>query len=468
MTLYQQVAQDFEEQIRSGALPPGVKLPSVRTLSRNRKVSPSTVLQAYMSLETRGLIEARPQSGYYARAPLSAAAPCLVMPDHSIKHGDVKTADIITSMRKASRHADFFQLGCAHMATALYPQKRLARLLSAAARNHPESIGTMDFPPGNPRLRRQISKRYSELGCRVKPDEIVITSGCNEAITLALRATTEPGDTVLVESPTYFGALEIIQSLGLKTVEVPCDAQTGLDLEAVREAFERFPVRAGFVIPNFGNPTGALMPDANKQELVRIFEKHRAWLIEDDIFGELPFGPTRPHPLKKFDTKGMVITCSSFSKTVGPGLRVGWVIPGAMQNEIESGKYTLNGGTPLLTTELVTDFLESGSYERYLRKIRQTLAVQVARVSEAVMRSFPQGTEISHPQGGFVLWVKLPKGCDSVALYRKAVDAKINITPGIVFSPSGRFRNYLRISCGDWSEAIGRAINKLGVLVEGT
>jgi DNA-binding transcriptional MocR family regulator len=464
MNLYLQVAQDFEDQIRTGALPPGGKLPSVRTLSRNRKVSPSTVLQAYMTLETRGLIEARPQSGYYARAPLSSLSPCLVMPELAIKHGSVKTADIVTSMRKASGHADFFQLGCAHMATSLYPRKRLARLLSSVARNRPEAIGTMDFPPGNPRLRRQISKRYMELGCRVKPDEIVLTSGCNEAIHLALRAATQPGDTVLVESPTYFGVLEIIQGLGLKAVEVPCDVRTGLDLSAVREAFERFPVKAGFVIANFGNPAGSLMSDANKEELVRIFEKNKAWLIEDDIFGELAFSQKRPRPLKHFDTKGMVITCSSFSKTIGPGLRVGWVIPGALQNEIENAKYVLNGGTPLLTTELVADFLESGSYERYLRKIRQTLAVQVARISETVMRSFPERTEISHPEGGFVLWVKLPKGCDSVELYRKAVDAKINIAPGVIFSASGRFRNYLRISCGSWSDGIAKALTKLGAL----
>lgn len=466
MTLYMKVAQEFEDQIRTGSLQPGEKLPSVRTLSRNRKVSASTVLQAYMALESKGLIEARPQSGYYALTPLASATPALKMPELGIKCGEVRTPDILASMRRATPEKGFEQLGCAHMAMDLYPLKRLGRLLSQVARNNPECVGRMDFPPGNPKLRQQIAKRYQQLGCSIKADEVLLTSGCNEALMLALQATTKRGDTILVESPTYFGVLEMAQVLGLRVVEVPSDPCTGLDIKATKEAFARFPIRAGFVIPNFGNPTGALMSDENKRELVKIFAANDAWLIEDDIFGELAFDQTRPKPLKFYDTKKKVITCSSFSKTVGPGLRVGWIIAGPLQEELEASKYLLNGGVPLVTTELIAEFLDSGSYERYLRRVRHQLSVQTARISEAVLRSFPEGTELSRPKGGFVLWVKLPKGYDSVDFYRKAVDAKINIAPGVIFSASGRYPNYFRISCGSWSEATAKAIAKLGALIQ--
>jgi len=464
MSLYLNVAQEFEDQIRAGLIVPGDKLPSVRRLATNRKISASTVVQAYMTLEARGLIEARPQSGYYALAPLGPAVT-LKMTPQSLHHGKVKTSEIVDGMRKFARDADFFQLGCALMDEQIFPLKRLSRLLAKAVKDRPEAMVQMDFPPGSLRLRRQIARRYSELGCRVKPDDLIITSGCNEAITLALRAVVKPGDTVLVESPTYFGVLEILQSMGLKVVEVPCDAETGIQLEAVRDAFRRFPIRAGFIIPNFNNPTGSLMPDENKRDLVEIFSKAGATLIEDDIFSELSFSQNRPKPLRYFDKGGTVITCSSFTKTVGPGLRVGWILAGDRQSEIESAKYLLNGGTPLVMSELVADFLESGSYERYLRRVRQTLAIQVARVSEAVVRLFPEGTQISRPQGGYVLWVRLPKGADGVALYRKALDAKINFAPGIIFSASGAYSNYLRISCGSWSPTSAKAVTRLAGLV---
>lgn len=235
--LYLQVAKEFEDLIRDGLLPPGDKLPSVRTLCRNRRISASTAVQAYLTLEAKGLIEARPQSGYYALAPLTASASEMVMPHRPIHQGEVKTADILSEMRRASRNGGSFQLGCAHLATDLYPLKRLSRLLGAIVRKEPELIGRMDFPPGNPRLRKLVARRYMELGCQVKPDEVVLTSGCNEALVLALQAATSPGDNVLVESPTYFGFLEILQKLRLKAVEVQSDPRTGLDVEADQQAF---------------------------------------------------------------------------------------------------------------------------------------------------------------------------------------------------------------------------------------
>ncbi len=457
--------KNLNRKSAGGLLQAGQKLPSVRTLSRNRKVSVSTVLQAYLTLETKGFVEARPQSGYYVLTPLATAATGLKMPSLGIKHSDIRTADVLASMRRTSREDSFFQLGCAHLGLDLYPQKKLAALAGKVIRHSPEYLSQMDFPPGNPRLRHQIAARYREIGVSVTADDIVLTSGCGEALYLAFRSCTQPGDTVLVESPTYFGTLEVLQQLGLKALEVPTDPKTGLDLQATREAFERFPIKAGFVVPNFGNPTGALMPEENKKELVKIFAQNKAKLIEDDIFGELSFEQDRPKPLKAYDTRQCVMTCSSFSKTIGPGLRVGWIMAGDLQEAIESAKYLLNGCVPLITTETVAEFLESGSYERYLRRVRHLLSTQMARTSEAVLRSFPAGTEISQPRGGFVLWVKLPKGASGLQLYRKAVDAKINITPGTIFSASGRFENYIRISCGSWSEGTAKAIQKLGSLL---
>ena len=290
----------------------------------------------------------------------------------------------------------------------------------------------------------------------------MITSGCLEAVGLALRALCRPGDTVVVESPTYFSFLQLLESLGLRMLEVPATSGRGISLEALRFALESHKVRACVVITNFSNPLGGLMPEENKQELVRLLAKHGVALIEDDINGDLSHNEPRPSVARARDPN--VILCSSFSKTLAPGYRIGWVAAGALHEEIERLQFISSVATASPTQMAIAEFLENGGYERHLRAVRRAYAANVAAMAEAIGRRFPEGTRVSRPEGGFVLWVELPDGIDSLELYRGALEAGISIAPGALFSCSGAYGSYFRLSAATWNPVVEQAVATLGAL----
>jgi DNA-binding transcriptional MocR family regulator len=271
-----------------------------------------------------------------------------------------------------------------------------------------------------------------------------------------------PGDTVAIESPIFYNLLQVIEMLDLKALEIPTHPQTGMSISALRYAIEHNPVHACLIISNFNNPFGSVMPDGRKKELVELLAGHGIPLIEDDVYGDLGFTHDRPTVAKRHDREGLVILCSSFSKTLAPGYRVGWVVPGRFQEKIERLKAVSNIATATLPQLAIAEFLENGGYDHYLRKMRGIYSRQAALMSQAVQRFFPAGTRVNNPSGGFVLWVELPEGVDSIRLYERALERGITIAPGFIFSASQKYRNFIRLNAAYWSARIEQAVALIG------
>ncbi|MCC6665351.1 MAG: PLP-dependent aminotransferase family protein [Polyangiaceae bacterium] len=462
--LYEELADDLAGLIAKGALRSGDRLPSVRRLSLQRSVSVSTVLQAYVLLESRGLVETRPQSGHYVRAMRALSAEEPRSPRRSSQATRVSVSDLVAKVYGAARDPSMVLLGAAHMSPALLPTESINRRLASVARTAGSAGVAYDIPPGLPALRRQIARRAAENGVAIGADDVVTTFGAMEALHLCLRAVTAPGDTVLVETPAYYGILQLMESLGLRVLEIPANPGTGIDLELTAAALREHDVAACLLVPSFSNPLGALMPDDAKKALVAMLARREIPLIEDDIYGDLHFDPgPRPRPAKAYDKQGLVMLCSSFSKTLAPGYRVGYAVPGRFRDQVERLKFAQTVGTATLPQMAVSDFLENGGYDRHLRRLRRALAAQVARVSEAIVEHFPPGTRISRPRGGFVLWVEMPAGKSALDLHARALRHKISIAPGPIFSAKQRFSSCIRVSAGfPWSDTVARSIAKLG------
>lgn len=462
LALYAQVENLIKSGISDGTFLPGTKIPSVREMSRKLDVSISTVMQAYALLETRGYVEVRPQSGYFVK-PLTVAA---AEADSGIKSKAVSAPRFV---QKTSRHLDIVQacsneklvpLGGATIHQSMLPIASLQKSLLNVVRNHPEQSAKYTPIAGYAPLCREIAKRSVASGFRVKPEGVVITNGCTEALYLALKACTVPGDIVAVESPTYHGILRLIEDLGLKILELATSADEGIDLKAFEEKAQKFKIKAALLTPNFLNPLGSLMSDENKKKLVQIGYKYDITLIEDDIYTELYFTSKRPTSLKAYDEKDKNYLCSSFSKTLSAGYRIGWVIPPEeMKDQILLLKSTSSYGTNGILQMALADHLVNHSYDRHLRRLRQNLNNNMYLFKQAIRKYFPEDIKMTNPQGGCLIWIEFPNSFDATAVYEKALKKNISIIPGEAFSSSGKYTNCLRINIGvPWSKDIEKAL----------
>jgi len=467
--LYERVAADVANLIAGGTYRPGDRVPSIRELSRQMRVSINTVMEAYAQLENRRVIEARPQSGYYVSCQLPEPEGALT--NRSAKQKLAATAvDIGSSQLEVIRtlaDPDLVPLGRGVPNAELLPIDKLSRMLAAEARRFRVDSVSYSGAKGLKRLRTQIARRSLDSGCRLTPEEIVVTSGCVEAVTLALQATCRPGDTVAIGSPVYYTFLHSIQWLGLKVLEIPSSPREGMSVDVLAYALRHNPVRACLVIANFNNPLGSVMPDERKEEMVRLLRAREIPLIEDDVYGDLGFGPHRPSAAKAYDDAGLVLYCSSFSKTLAPGYRVGWIAPGRYLERVRRLKGLFNIATASPTQLAVAEFLTSGGYDRHLRAVRRTYAAQLAHVRAAMARWFPPGTRVTRPEGGFVIWVEMPAAVDGFAVYEQALRKGIAVAPGTLFTTSDRFRNCIRVSGAFWSDRIREALRTVGVIASG-
>jgi DNA-binding transcriptional MocR family regulator len=460
--LYVRTAAKIQCLIDQGLFRPGERLPSIRGLSERLHLGINTARQAYIVLENAHRIEGRPRSGFYVSSTAQRTAGGLTAGGPATERPGTTGERALAPRRSASQ--PLLSLGMGSPNPELLPAVKLNRMLAQQGRKFPRQFVAYPPPNGVQRLRVQIAKRSMDCGCSFSADDVVVTSGCVEAVTLALRATCRPGDTVAVESPVYGTFLDAIQSLGLTVLEIPASADGGINVEVLRFALRENRIRACLTISNFNNPLGGMMPAEKKRQVVRLLARFGIPLIEDDAYGDLGFSGRRPPVFKSFDNDGLVLLCSSFSKTLAPGYRVGWIAAGRYQPRVQELKSLWNVATAAPTQLAIAEFLANGGYDRHLRSLRLRTAETMAKVRSTIEAGFPIGTRITKPGGGFVLWVEMPEGFDARALHARAQKEGIAIAPGQQFSLNGDFTHCFRINHSYWSEEIRRGLVRLGEL----
>ncbi|MBD0375299.1 MAG: PLP-dependent aminotransferase family protein [Flavisolibacter sp.] len=464
---YMQIAEGIEKLIHEEILRIGEKLPSIRTVSEEHGISMGTAFQAYYHLEAKGLIEARPKSGYYVRFNKKRFPALPKMQQVDPVANEVSVQDMITSVFKNLAAKDVLNFSIGAPAIDLLPAAKLNKSIVHAIRSSEHHCLAYEDVQGNPELRKQIARLSFNWDGRVKAEEVIVTSGCMEALVLCLKAITQPGDTVAIESPTFFGIFQVMESLGLKVIELPTDPSEGVDLPSLESLLKKRKINACLFIPNFNNPLGSCMPDEKKKELVHLVTKYQIPLIEDDIYGELYFGKQRPKTCKTFDKEGWVLHCSSFSKSLAPGYRIGWCLPGTFTEKVKRLKLMHTISSTTITQVALAHFLSIGRYEYHLKNLRKALHTQCLRYVQGILDFFPEDVKVSRPGGGFVLWIELNKAVHSYKLCQEAMKHHISITPGQIFSAQGNYKNYLRMSYGKpYNSRVEDGVKTLGELVK--
>jgi len=451
------------QQIRSGVLKAGDRLPSVRTLCRAHGISMNTAKRVFLELEAQSLIESKPQSGYFVRRqpdhqpPLAAPSrPLLVASSNA-------PADIITRVYENMGREDLTLFSVGAPSGELLPLAGLKKEVLNATRKL--QAGGTGYEPlqGNLHLRRIIAARSWAWGGNLQESDLVTTSGGMNALSFCLMALSRPGDTIAIESPCYPGILQLATGLGLKVLELPTHPATGIDIDALQKLIPR--INLCLLIPNFNTPLGSCMPDEHKKEVVTLLSAHHIPLIEDDIYGDLYFGTQRPKCCKSFDETGNVLWCSAVSKTLAPGYRVGWVAPGRFKEQVLKQKLVHSISATTLVHEVAAGFLATGRYEDHLRRLRRTLHENYRHYIQAISRYFPGGTRTSRPQGGLALWVELDRAIDTAMLYDLALKQNISIAPGRMFTLQDQFQHCMRLSLGlPWSDRLELKLKQLGNL----
>jgi DNA-binding transcriptional MocR family regulator len=460
--LYLEIANNIEYQIANGVLKVGDKLPSLRALALEKGVSIATTLQAYLELEGRGLITPRPQSGYFVSSyKQQKMITDISQPIRANKEDEVK--DIMSVVIKNFIDAEIM-LSSASLDPELVPIAQLNKSIMQATRTFINS-GVNYSPKGSLKLKTQIAKRALNWGGNLQASDIIATGGCTDAISFCLLSLTRRGDTIVVESPAFFGMLRLAQSLGLHVIELPTHPIMGIEVDELKKVVEKTKIAACILVSNYSNPIGSCMPDENKKAVVQLMEKHNVPLIEDDVYGDLHFGNQRPNSCKTFDESGNVLWCGSFSKSLASGYRVGWVAPGKFKEQVERTKHFHSMYSSTIPHEAIGNFLESGKYETHLKKIRQNLYLNLLNFQRCIVEYFPEDTKLTNPSGGLNLWIEFNKKIDTVELYNKAIQNKISISPGRLYSLQNQYNHCLKLSYGRfWSDKIEHALKIVGKL----
>ncbi len=469
---YRRVEQQLLAMMDAGELSPGARLPSLRRLSGCMGLSVATVNRAYVELERKGVVEARPRSGFFVRRHVRSVQT----PQRKARAAETPRAvtrgGLISTVLEAVGDHELLPLAVVCPAEEVLPGKTLARMARAVLQEQPDAALGYGPVHGLDALRRAVAFRAPDWGTSIKPEELIITGGALEALYISLRCLTRPGDTVIIQSPTYYCFLQLLETLGLRAIELPSCPEDGVDPAHLDEAVRTYPVAACILCPSFNNPDGSLVPEEVKAEIVRILDRAEVPLVEDDVYGDLHFGGPRPRACKGYDRPGEesnVILCSSFSKVLAPGYRVGYMAPGRFMDKALEVKATTNVCCPSLTQLTVAEYLNRGNFDRHLKQLRTAIQSQMQAMRHAVARHFPAGTRVTDPAGGSALWVELPPNGpglrDGVELFYRAKQFGVGVAPGNIFSAHDSFRNCIRLSCnGVWNERMDSGIKTLGRL----
>ncbi|XID75050.1 PLP-dependent aminotransferase family protein [Alkanindiges sp. WGS2144] len=449
MKRYEQLAEAITALIASGVIKPGERVPSVRNACAVWQLSPSTVFKAYYLLEDRGLIQAREKSGYYVLASADTAHDIdqPVNPQNISQPTTVQVSDLIFSLLDLVRDQTIIPLGSAFPSPDLFPVQRLAKSAAHAMRFMSGETLVSDTPLGVAELRRQIAQRYALAGIRATPDDLMITTGAMEALNLCLQAVTHAGDYVAIESPAFYASLQVLERLQLKVIEIPVN-EDGMDIDMLAQALQQYPIKACWLMSSFQNPTGTSLSDDKKRQLVKLISQHQIPLIEDDVYHELYFGNTPPKPAKAYDQDGWVMHCSSFSKSLAPGYRIGWVSAGRFSQQVQRLKLMTTISASIPAQAILADYLQHGGFERHLRKLRLHLKQQYQAMVRAIRCYFPADTQISAPDGGYFLWLSLNPAINTLTLFQRALAEGVSIAPGPMFSASQQFAHCMRLNYG--------------------
>lgn len=461
--LYIRIADTVEKQIRNNVLNAGDRLPSLRTVCQEHGVSMNTASEAYLELERRALIESRPQSGFFVALYRKPAMPTVSKP--SVSYKAEQADDLIRRVFETLNDTQITRLALGVPDMELLPIAKLNKAMSEALRTLPSSGTGYDDVQGNGKLRRQIARWSFTWNSSLTESDIVTTAGTMNAISHCLMVLTKRGDAIAVESPAYFGILQLAKNLGLRVIELPTHPVTGIEPDALKKVLPK--IKACVLVSNFSNPLGSCMPEINKKAVVKMLAAEEIPLIEDDLYGDIYFRSSRPTPCKAFDREGLVLWCGSVSKTLAPGYRVGWVAPGRFKDEIIRSKLLHSISLTTITHEVVANVLENGRYENHLRNLRRTLYANSQQFVRAISEYFPAETRVTHPEGGFVLWTEMDKRIDAASLYEKAMQHKISIAPGRMFTLQNQFNNCMRLSYGvKWTDELDSKLKQLGVLAK--
>ena len=465
MKLYASISGDIASLIRNGTLKPGDRLPSVRMLCREHGISINTAKRVFLELEGLSLIDSKPQSGYFvSRTPLKRL-PLPEVSRPSQASGSTEPGELIRKVYLAMGRENMTPFSMGVPSDALLPLPALNKELIRATRQLRGSGTQYEELQGNAELRRGIAARSFHWGGRLHESDLVTTAGGMNALSFSMMALAKRGDVLAVESPIYSGILQLALSLGLKVMELPTHPGTGIVIDALKKALPH--IDLCLLVPNFNTPLGSCMPDENKREVVQLLAKHKIPLIEDDLYGDLYFGNQRPKCCKSFDEQGTVLWCSSVSKTLAPGYRVGWVAPGIYKEQVMKLKLAHAISAPAITQEAVANFLKSGRYENHLRKLRQTLHQNYHHYADTIAQHFPDGTRTSSPQGGLALWVEFDKKIDTAGLFDTAIKQNISIAPGRIFTLQDQYQNCMRLCIGlPWTPDLEQKLIKLGRLAK--
>lgn len=462
---YLKIAKAIEDQIANGTLKLGDKLPSIRIVQKIYEVSINTAKQAFLELESKSLIEPRAKSGFYVS---NSFRPRLSIPAANrmkLSAGEKQPEDLISKVFDTLKDKKITQFSLGVPDQGLLPVAKLNKGIAKVVRSLDDSGTGYEPVQGSINLRRNISKWSFVWGGKLTEEDIITTSGAMNSIFNSLMAVTQPGDTIAIESPVYFGVLQIAKSLGLKIIELPTHPVTGIDLDALKKVLPK--LKACCFITNFNNPLGCCIPDEDKKLLVALLTKYNVPLIEDDLYGDIFFGTSRPKPCKAFDEAGIVLWCGSFSKTLAPGYRVGWVAPGKFKEKIVRQKLLQTISTPALYQEVIADFMEHGRYDHHLRTLRHKLYTNCLQFQRAVHDYFPHDTKVTQPQGGFMLWLELNRKIDTAALFDTAIRQKISFSPGRMFTQHNQYNNCMRLNFASrWDEKIDFSLKRLGKMVK--
>jgi DNA-binding transcriptional MocR family regulator len=460
---YLQLASIFERQMRIGVLRIGDRLPSVRQLRDEYRISIATAVGCYFWLERQGYVRARAKSGYYvSRTPMAEGPTPAIVPR---TRGPVPVQLNGVHLDDSGFKRELLDLGPAVIAPELLPMNRLNRSVRMAMSAFADHAVRYEDPRGNLRLRRQIARMSFRRGATCTADDILITAGGTEALSLCVRAVTKPGDVVAVESPGCYEILQALEAYGLRAIEIPHVTGKGINREALAAAIDRHTISAVLMEATCHNALGDCTSDDSKAAIVALAARHNIPILEGDAFGDLVFSGERPRPLKAFDRTGIVIQCVSLAHHVAPGFNIGWASAGRWHREVERRKSYETIAAASLPQIALAEFLESGAFDKHIRRLRPLLWQIVRSARDEILRRFPEGTRVSSPDGGFVLWVQMPDGNDGVDIQHRAAARGIRVLPGTAFSASGQYKNCIRVSCGYPFDRLKPAIRTLASLV---